>query len=107
MSILNKTLLMTLGVVALGGIAITVWYKSKVSAYELCLAKVEETALVLHENLMEDTTYAGTDLGNRVMWLTQLLDAAVSIICKELEDYKINTIKLTVYAKLPTICKSK
>lgn len=107
MSILNKTLLVTLGVVALGGIAITVWYKSKVNAYELCLAKVEETALALHEKLMEDETYKNTDLGNRVMWVTQLLDTAVSIICKELEDYKINTIKLTVYAKLPTICNSK
>ena len=90
--------------IALAVVGTVAWF-SYVSAVfkETCLHGYR-VAEGFHEKLMESDDYRLTDLGNRIMWITALLDDALDTVCVDLDDEKTLMVKQYVYNSLETIC---
>lgn len=98
------TVAATAACAAIGAVA---WFVQRSKEFDHALAVSCSTAKGIHKTLMGTPAYATADLGNRVMWITPMVEEAIGIICVNLNEEKTKTIRDYVVGTLKDICSTE
>lgn len=92
--------------IALAVVGTVAWFAHLSAVFQETCVKGYKVAEAIHEKLLESEAYRCCDVGNRVIWITTILDPALDKVCIDLDEEKKGMVKRYVFNSLETICST-